>query len=118
DITGRSGFNFHNTPISWMVELGVLGLGVLLVVLAIYGVRLVVRTLREPDDVSVFWTSILVYQVAGMGYEAIGLGPFNYDTILLTAALAYGASVGLPRAAAQPRRANARQGRAAEPASA
>jgi hypothetical protein len=29
-----------------------------------------------------------------MGYEAICLNPFNYDTILLVAALAYGGATG------------------------
>lgn len=117
DIASRSGFNFHSTPIGWMVELGVLGLCVLAVVLAVCGGRLIIRTLREPDDVSVFWTAILVYQIASMGYEAIGLGPFNYDTILLVAALAYGGGAGPLRVRAQARSADPRTAQVMEGAS-
>jgi exopolysaccharide production protein ExoQ len=118
DIASRAGFSFHNAPIGWMVELGALGLCVLAMVVAVYGAKLVIRTLREPDDVAVFWTAILTYLVASMGYEAIGLNPFNYDTILLVAALAYGGSAGLLGVKARARGADTRLAQAMPAASA
>ncbi len=107
-ITNRFGFNFHNTKLDLLVHLGYVGLSLFIVIFSVYGVILLVRSLRHPEPVGIFLFSVLCYEATRMGFESIGCGTFHHATFLLFAGLAWATRAGetapLGRELATPRR--------------
>ena len=58
---------------------------------------LIKRFVQQPSLALVCWIAILLYQVARMPIETIGVAPFYFSTLLMFAA--FGAGLGRPRAA-------------------
>ena len=89
-IQERGGFTFHNTAVELLVTLGWVGL-VLCAVIALIGVfALIRRFVRQPSLTLVCWIAILLYQVARMPIETIGVAPFYFSTLLMFAAFGAG----------------------------
>ena len=84
-IVDRMGFNFHNTLIELLVNVGWLGVIVLGMVAAISAVLLLRRVMTRPTLALCFWFSVLIYEFVRMPIEAIGMAPFAHTTILLFA---------------------------------
>jgi exopolysaccharide production protein ExoQ len=92
-ITGRSGFNFHNTLVELMVQLGVAG-AVVFCLVGLIGLLGVTRQLVERPSLPVcFWAAYMLYVLVRAPVEAVGYAPFYFSTCLLFAA----AGVGLQR---------------------
>jgi exopolysaccharide production protein ExoQ len=87
-ITSRDGFNFHNTFIDILVQLGWFGLTVIALIMLVALVILVIRFITKPSLVLCFWLSMIVYQMVRMPIEYIGFTEFYYASVLLFAALA------------------------------
>jgi exopolysaccharide production protein ExoQ len=87
-ITSREGFNFHNTFIDILVQLGWFGLTVIALTMMVGLVILIVRFVTKPSLVLCFWLSMIVYQMVRMPIEYIGFTEFYYASVLLFAALA------------------------------
>lgn len=102
-IDERGGFTFHNTAVELLVTLGWAGLLTAAAVMLVGGVFLVRKFVMRPSIALVCWIAILLYQVARMPIESIGIAPFYFSTVLAFAAL--GAGFGRVRA---PRRAEVR----------
>lgn len=97
-IDERGGFTFHNTAVELLVTLGWVGL-VAFAVIALIGVfMLIKRFVQRPSLALVCWIAILLYQVARMPIETIGIAPFYFSTLLMFAAI--GSGFGRVRAAA------------------
>lgn len=89
-IQERGGFTFHNTAVELLVTLGWVGL-ILFAAVAIVGVfALIRRFVRKPSLSLVCWIAILLYQVARMPIETIGVAPFYFSTLLMFAAFGAG----------------------------
>ncbi len=89
-IQERGGFTFHNTAVELLVVLGWVGLVVAAAVVLVGGVFLVRKFVMRPSIALVCWISILLYQVARMPIETIGLAPFYFSTALTFACLGAG----------------------------
>ena len=90
-ITNHSGYNFHNTFRDIAVHLGIVGLGLFLTLLVVFGIRLLLGTMRRPNQTGIFLAAAMVYECARMSFETLPTGIFYYPTMLLYAGLAYGA---------------------------
>jgi len=102
-IVDRGGFNFHNTLIDLLVTVGWLGAAVVFGTVLIGLIALIRRFITRPTLPLVFWTSILLYQLARTPIETIGIQPFFFSTTLAFAAM--GSAFGRllpPRAAHRP----------------
>jgi exopolysaccharide production protein ExoQ len=86
-IDNRGGFTFHNTFVDILVTLGWLGLVVIGLTVLIGVVALVRRFVVRPSLALVFWVGVLLYQLARMPIETIGIAPFYFSTVLAFAAL-------------------------------
>lgn len=102
-IVGRSGFNFHNTLVELMVQLGIVGAVVFCVVGLIGLLGLLRQLVERPTLPLCFWGAYMLYALIRAPVEAVGYAPFYFSTCLLFAA----AGAGLQRL---PRRAPHRQG--------
>jgi exopolysaccharide production protein ExoQ len=89
-IHERGGFTFHNTAVELLVSLGWFGLIFTAAVVLAGGVFLVRKFVLRPSIALVCWISILLYQVARMPIETIGLAPFYFSTALTFACLGAG----------------------------
>jgi exopolysaccharide production protein ExoQ len=99
-IDERGGFTFHNTAVELLVTLGWVGL-ILFAAVALLGVIfLVKRFVERPSIALVCWISLLLYMMARMPIETIGVAPFYFSTVLAFAALGAGfGRVKIPRRA-------------------
>jgi exopolysaccharide production protein ExoQ len=86
-IGDRMGFNFHNTMIEMLVNVGWLGVILFGIVAAVAAVLLLRRVMTRPTLAACFWFSMLIYEFVRMPIEAIGMAPFAHTTILLFAGL-------------------------------
>jgi exopolysaccharide production protein ExoQ len=86
-IDGRGGFTFHNTVIEILVMLGWSGLTVLAGVVLVGVISLIRRFVTRPTLPMVFWIGILLYELARMPIETIGVSPFYFSTALVFGAL-------------------------------
>jgi exopolysaccharide production protein ExoQ len=84
-IDTRMGFNFHNTLIELLVNIGWIGVALFAMVAAISAVLLVRRVMTRPTLAVCFWFSLVIYEFVRMPLEAIGMAPFAHPTILLFA---------------------------------
>ena len=91
------GFNFHNTLIELLVNIGWLGTIVVATVAIISAVLLLRNVISRPTLALCFWFSFLVYDFARMPIEAIGTAPFSHSTLLLFAG--FGTAVAARRTA-------------------
>jgi exopolysaccharide production protein ExoQ len=94
-IADRMGFNFHNTGIELLVNIGWLGVIVCVIVAAVSAVLLLRRVMTRPTLATSFWFSILIYEFVRMPLEAIGMAPFAHPTVLLFAG--FGVAMGVRR---------------------
>jgi exopolysaccharide production protein ExoQ len=86
-IASRDGFTFHNTYIQTLVELGWVGLAVVVVTVLIGVVFLVRRFVQKPNLPLVFWTGILLYELVRTPIEVVGTLPFYFSTAYVFGAL-------------------------------
>lgn len=86
-ITGRAGFNFHNTFIEILVHLGYVGLLLYALIAVGLFVMLVIRTIRAPNDVSILFCAYLAYVTVRLSIETQAFGPFSFSTTMVTAGL-------------------------------
>jgi exopolysaccharide production protein ExoQ len=86
-IPARTGFNFHNTVIANLVEVGYVGLIVLEIAVAIGTVGLLIRCLRYGEKTVACWLAILAYEFSRVPFEALGPLPFYHTTVLVWVAL-------------------------------
>jgi exopolysaccharide production protein ExoQ len=86
-IDGRGGFTFHNTVIEILVMLGWVGLAITASVVLTGVIFLIRRFVSQPSLPLVFWIGMLLYEIARMPIETIGVAPFYFSTALLFGAL-------------------------------
>jgi exopolysaccharide production protein ExoQ len=86
-IEGRGGFTFHNTFVEILVTMGILGLIVVGITVAVGVFALVRRFVLRPNLALVFWVGVLLYQLARTPIETIGIAPFYFSTVLAFGAL-------------------------------
>ena len=87
-ITGRTGFNFHNTGIELLMQFGWCG-AVFIALVAVAGVALLVRRfVLRPDLMTCFWLALVVFELTRSFYETIFPVPFYFSNLLLAAAFA------------------------------
>lgn len=91
------GFNFHNTLIELLVNLGWIGVCVFTIVAIICSVLLLRSVIARPTLALCFWFSLMVYEFVRMPIEAIGTAPFAHSTLLLF--VGFGAALGARRTA-------------------
>lgn len=81
-------FNFHNTPRSIAVELGILGVLAFAVLWGFCTLRLLWRTMLQPDYASIFFCAILLFVAPRVYFELLGFTNMHMATILLFGAFA------------------------------
>jgi exopolysaccharide production protein ExoQ len=86
-ITSRDGFTFHNTYVQTTVELGYVGLGVLILTVLVGFVFLTRRFVQKPTLPLVFWIGILLYELVRTPIEVVGILPFYFSTAYVFGAL-------------------------------
>jgi exopolysaccharide production protein ExoQ len=86
-VTAPTGFNFHNSGIELLVQLGWVGLVIIVGVLAIGVLLLARRQLVSPDPITAFWLSLLAFQLVRTPFESIFLVTLDFGTVLMFAAL-------------------------------
>ncbi|WP_374468802.1 O-antigen ligase family protein [Phenylobacterium sp.] len=86
-IDSRGGFTFHNTFVEILVTMGLLGLIVVGITVAVGVFALVRRFVIRPNLALVFWVGVLLYQLSRTGIETIGIAPFYFSTVLAFGAL-------------------------------
>lgn len=91
------GFNFHNTLIELLVNIGWLGVVVVGIAAIVSAVLLLRSVISRPTLALCFWFSFLVYDFTRMPIEAIGTAPFSHSTVLLFAG--FGVALGARRTA-------------------
>ena len=86
-ITGRMGFNFHNTMRETLVAFGWIGFSILSAGIAI-GYALFARLfVLGASALQVCWLAILTYFLMSVGWEAFLPMPFSLSSFLIVAAL-------------------------------
>ncbi len=89
-IENRTGYNFHNTFLDLTVQLGYVGLVLFCALLAYYGLKLLLDTMNNPTQAGIFFSAVITYECARMGFETLAIGQFYYPTMLIFASLAWG----------------------------
>lgn len=82
-IPARSGFNFHNTIIENLVEVGYVGVAVLGVTALVGTAGLLLRSMRHGETAAACWLAILAYECTRIPIEALGPLPFYHTTVLV-----------------------------------
>ena len=88
-ITGRSGFNFHNTLISNAVEIGVLGTAVQTLIFMSAAWACMGWAIRSPSAASVFFALFMVRLLMLMWVEVVYFYQFSVGTTIIIAAICY-----------------------------
>gem|GEM_PF-1375269 len=89
-ISGRQGFNFHNTPRDIMVDLGIIGLVLFTVVAAVSIIRLFLRTMLDPHYVSILCCALIMFESPRVYFELLGYANMNFATLIIFVCLAHG----------------------------
>ena len=89
-ITGRAGFNFHNTLVELTVQIGMVGAAVFCGAALIGLLGLVRHFVRRPTLPVCFWLTYMIYAVVRAPTEAEGFAPFFFSTCLLFACVGAG----------------------------
>jgi exopolysaccharide production protein ExoQ len=86
-IVDRDGFTFHNTYVQTLVELGWVGLMLVLATVTVGVVFLIRRFVQKPSLALVFWIGIMMYEVARTPIEVVGILPFYWSSVFIFGAL-------------------------------
>lgn len=89
-ITGRGGFNFHNTLISNAVEIGVIGAALQAVIFFGALASSLSWAIRSPSAASVFFALFMVRLFMLMWIEVVYFFQFEIVTVITIAAIFYG----------------------------
>jgi len=89
-ITGKRGFNFHNTIMELLVHFGYIGLLIFGSIFGVLSVVLIGRVTRMPTEFGIFAVSYLCFLGVRAPYESFGIAPFLYSTALIAAGLSWG----------------------------
>ncbi len=81
-IGSRGGFNFHNQFLDAQVDLGKVGLGVMLITLLYVGVGSVWRVMTNPSLSAAFMTTLLITIYSRLPVESTLVGPWNLYTFI------------------------------------
>lgn len=87
-VANRQGFNFHNSFWELLVYLGYAGLVLFMAIAAVCIVTLFVRTMIRVHPVSALFCAFILYEAMRFPFEAIPLGLFSHNVLLLYAAFA------------------------------
>ncbi len=86
-IASREGFNFHNTFIDLLVQVGWFGLVVVACIVVVALGRLIVRFVAKPSLTHCFWLTLMVYELVRTPIEYIGFTEFYYSSVMVFIAL-------------------------------
>ena len=89
-IGGRAGFHFHNTLISNMVEIGLVGGTLQAVIFFAALVSSLTWAIRSPSAASVFFALFMVRQFLLMWIEVAYFLQFELSSVITIAAVCYG----------------------------
>lgn len=87
-IASRTGFNFHNTWLSNLVEIGALGIGLQASLVAGTLVGAVLGVLRSAGADTLFWAMLMVQITIMSVFEVVAFAPFEMSTTLVLVAAA------------------------------
>jgi len=93
-IASRDGFNFHNTFIDLLVQVGWFGLVVIAAVVVVAIVCLIRRFITKPSVILCFWMSLLIYELVRTPIEYIGFTEFYYASVMVFIALGSAFAIG------------------------
>jgi exopolysaccharide production protein ExoQ len=88
-IRSRTGFNFHNSFVEMLVDMGRIGVAVLVLTCAGIVGSAFLRQVREPTVAMTFLLSMTVVQLVRSYAETTLFGPFSLETLLLIATAVY-----------------------------
>lgn len=89
-ISGRSGFNFHNTPMEIIIHLGYVGF-TLACLMALYAsVLLIYRSALVPHYSAIFACALLAFWSVKTPFEVIAFDPMHFNTVTIYAVFAMG----------------------------
>lgn len=99
-VGNRMGFNFHNSFWELLVYLGYVGLVLFMAIAVVSIVTLFARTMIRVQPASALFCAFIVYEAMRFPFEAVPLGLFSHNVLLLYAAFAAAfAAVGKPESA-------------------
>lgn len=87
-VFNRQGFNFHNSFWELLVYLGYAGLVLFMAIAAVCTITLIVRTMVRVQPASALFCAFIAYDAMRFPFEAIPLGLFSHNVLLLYASLA------------------------------
>jgi exopolysaccharide production protein ExoQ len=96
---GQGGFNFHNTVIELLVQLGYVGTVLTIVVFLVSAFLLLRRSAREPTLVCAYFVSLTVFFATRTPFESVAPTSVDFGAVLLLAAVGYGYSASMQPAA-------------------
>ena len=82
-ITARTGFHFHNTLIETSVELGILGLAMLICIYVAIIAHLVRRVIRQEDREAAAFLGLMVMMLVRAFVEVDTLNPYTIGSFLI-----------------------------------
>jgi exopolysaccharide production protein ExoQ len=88
-ITARRGFNFHNVFVETRVDLGLVGLAILVLTLAIAAILMISRQLRAPSIPGAFLLSAFCVLIVRSTIEIGLFSEFNMLTLIWVAGAVY-----------------------------
>lgn len=88
-IAGRSGFNFHNTPISNAVEIGILATAAQALIFIAAAWACLGWAIRSPSAASIFFALFMVRLFMLMWIEVVYFYQFSAGTAIIIAAICY-----------------------------
>lgn len=88
-IAGRSGFNFHNTPISNAVEIGILATAAQALIFIAAAWACLGWAIRSPSAASIFFALFMVRLFMLMWIEVVYFYQFSAGTAIVIAAICY-----------------------------
>lgn len=89
-VTNRSGFNFHNTPRDILVDLGIVGLVVFVIAALVGSIKLLMKTVFQPNMINIFCCTLLVFESPRFYFELIGFQNMHFATVIVFVILSYG----------------------------
>ena len=87
-IASRTGFNFHNTWLSNMVEVGALGIGLQALIFACALLASLLAVLRAAAAATLFWAMLMLQMTVMSAAEVVAFAPFELSTTLVLVAAA------------------------------
>lgn len=89
-IRSGSPFNFHNTARDILVNIGIVGLVLYVIVWLATSIRLLWRTMLLPDYFGIFCSAMLVFVAPRLYFELVGFSNMHFPTMILLISLACG----------------------------